>query len=275
MRNCLLTLILLTTLSTSYSQTKKIWFPDGLNIQPFTANFLEPRAGFSYLTGLDNIRLDIGTSSDIYKIIINNKTISFGADLFTYTRLEATKEFRFPVKTIDYLFGFNAGYKKSKGDKTYGFRLRLSHISAHLVDGSYNSQNPSWSVINSPITYSREFFELFPFYKYCNFRVYTGFTYLLHIIPKNFGRWIFQAGFDYYSDSFIAENISPFIAYDFKLSKINAYSGNNIICVGIKFGKYDGKGVSLLYSYLSGKSIHGEYYNLNEDYSTIGINFDL
>ncbi len=97
----------------------------------------------------------------------------------------------------------------------------------------------------------------------------------MHIIPENFGRWIFQTGFDYYADSYIAKNISPFAAYDFKLSKINKYSGNNIICLGIKFGNVNGRGVSLIYSYISGKSIHGEYYNLNEQYSTIGINFDL
>lgn len=257
------------------SQTKETWFPAGLNIQPFTANFLEPRAGFSYLMKLDHIRLDIGTSEDIYKIQNNNSTLSFGADLFTFTRLRATKEFRFPVETIDYLFGLNSGYKISKGKNEYGFRFRFSHISAHLVDGKYDSQLQSWIGVKSPMTYSREFFELFPFYKYCNFRVYAGISYLLHIIPKNFGRWIFQTGFDYYSDSFIAKNISPFIAYDFRLSKISKYSGNNIICLGIKFGKYNKKGVSLIYSYISGKSVHGEFYFMNENYSTIGINFDL
>jgi hypothetical protein len=67
----------------------------------------------------------------------------------------------------------------------------------------------------------------------------------------------------------------PFAAYDFKLSKISKYSGNNIISAGIKFGKYDSRGLSILFSYFSGKSIHGEYFDLNERYSTIGLNLDL
>ena len=95
------------------------WFPKDLNIQPFTANFIEPRAGTMFGLDENKIRLDIGLSKDILQLFSGKETISFGADLFTYTRLRSENDFKFPVETIDYLFGINAGYKKDDGKKDH------------------------------------------------------------------------------------------------------------------------------------------------------------
>ena len=257
------------------SQTKGEWFPSGLNIRPFTANILEARDGVSYLTSADKLRLDIGTSTDIYRVSGDNSVLSFGADLFTFTRLRSENNFRFPVETIDYFFGINSGYKIIHGDNQYGFRFRFSHISAHLVDGRFDKSSGNWQNNIQPFVYSREFFELLPFYQFKTLRVYAGMTYLIHVIPDGIGKEIYQAGFDYFFTFFPVKSIVPFAADDFKLSQINKYFGNNIFMAGIKFGKYDGKGFRIYYSYTSGKSIHGEFYNLFESYSSIGFNFDL
>ena len=259
----------------SKPQIKETWFPEGLNIQPFTANILEARAGFSYLVNADKLRLDIGTSTDIYKINYGTSELSFGADLFTFTRLRSENNFRFPVETIDYFFGINSGYKITEGENQYGFRFRFSHISAHLVDGRFDKGSSSWRNNLQPFVYSREFFELLPFYRVNTFRVYAGMTYLIHVIPDVIGREIYQAGFDYYFTDFPVKAVVPFAADDFKLSQIDKYFGNNIFMAGIKFGKYDGKGFSVYYSYNSGKSIHGELFDLFESYSSIGVNFNL
>ncbi len=276
MRNIIILSILLIVCSTlSKSQSKGKWFSNGLNIQPFTANILEPRAGVSYLINQDKLRLDIGTSSDIYKIESGNSILSFGADLFTYTRLRSENNFRFPVETVDYFFGINSGYKIIDAERQFGFRFRLSHISAHLVDGRFDNSSTQWKDGIEPFVYSREFFELIPFYQIDSFRIYAGITYIFHVIPDLIGKEIYQTGFDYYFESFPAKNISPFIADDFKLSRIDKYFGNNNFVAGIKFGVFDKKGFSLIYSYTSGKSVHGELYNLNESYSSIGINMDL
>lgn len=256
------------------SQTREEWFPRELNIQPFTANFLEPKAGFAYHFGKSQLRLDIGITSDIYQSEEDNKTYSFGADLFTYTRLRGEKEFHFPVEAIDYFFGINAGYKVKNSHSEYGLRFRLSHISAHLVDGQFDTGTEKWRNGRSPQVYSKEFIELFPFYRIGGARIYAGFTYLFHVSPEKIGKDIFQLGFDYYLIDF-CKYFTPYAAYDFKISKIGKYSGNNIISAGIKFGEYNSKGLSILFSYLSGKSIHGEYFDLHEQYSTLGINMDL
>ena len=258
-----------------FSQNKKLWFPDDLNIQPFTANVIEPRAGFDFLIGKSEIRLNVGTSRDLYKISNENTTMSFGADFFTYSLLRSERDFHFPVDAIDYLFGLNFGYKIQDDQNEYGFRFRLSHISAHFVDGHFDFGSNNWRNGRRPQVYSREFIELFPFYSYESLRVYAGFTYIFNVTPSFLGKDIYQTGFDYYFPERVLDMFHPFAAYDFKLSKIEKFSGTNSIAVGIKFGKYNSKGFSIRFSYLSGKSIHGEYYDVNEKYSSIGFNIEL
>jgi hypothetical protein len=257
------------------AQIKEEWFPAELNIKPFEANMIEPKAGFSFMVGASRLRLDISTSQDFYLKKNDNTLLSFGGDLFTYTRLRSENDFHFPVETIDYLFGFNAGYKTLNQNDEYGLRLRLSHISAHFVDGKYDSKIQNWSDGDLPRVYSREFIELFPYYRYKGFRTYVGFTYLFHVTPKNSGKGIYQVGFDYYMNWLNTAIFVPYIAYDFKLNKIEAYSGNSVFTAGLKFGKTFGKGISIAYSYFSGKSVQGEYYDKLENYSAIGINLNF
>ena len=271
----LLMISILILLTNSYSQSKKEWFPSGLNVQPFAANFLEPRAGFFYLLCEKNIRLDIGTTSDIYKINYERSILTFGADLFTYTRLRSENSFKFPVEAIDYLFGINAAYKIKNRKTAYGFRFRFAHISAHLVDGSYDQANTSWRNGRNPLVYSREFFEIFPFYSIGSLRAYGGITYMFHVVPKEIGKGIYQVGFDYYYRNFPSKIFTPYIGYDFKLQKVGKYSGTNSITGGLKFGKWNKKGFTVSFSYISGTSVHGEYFDLNESYTTLGFSVEL
>lgn len=275
-----------------YAQKSIEWFPADLNIQPFTANAIEPKTGFEFLLARSELRLNAGTSRDFISISDKETALSFGADFFTYSLLRSESDFHFPVDAIDYLFGLNCGLRVKNGDKDkactsanmsdrdeeffeYGFRFRLSHISAHFVDGHFDFAYYNWRDGRKPQVYSREFFELFPYFKIRNLRVYLGFTYIFNVTPKNLGREIYQAGFDYYLPNLIAQNIAPFVAYDFKLNKISKFSGNNSLAAGIKIGHHSSKGFSIRFSYFSGKSIHGEYFDINESYSTVGFNIDL
>jgi hypothetical protein len=267
--------IILITSFNLFSQNQKQWFPDNLNIQPFTANIIEPKTGFDFLFGKSLLHLNIGTSKDFYKVSSDNSSFSLGADFFTYSLLKSQDDFHFPVDAIDYLFGVNTGYNIRNDNKNYGFRLRISHISAHFVDGHFDYGKNTWRNGRSPQVYSREFIEIFPFVKLESLRLYTGFTYIFHVTPHNLGREIYQVGLDYFLPDAGFDIFSPFIAYDFKLSKIEKYSGNNSFVLGIKFGQYDSKGFSIRFSYFSGKSIHGEYYDINEEYYSIGFNIEL
>lgn len=256
-------------------QSENEWFPKELNVQPFTANLLEPKAGFLFNISDNKIRLDIGTSQDILHIKNLDDVFSFGADFFTFTRLRSEKDFHFPVETIDYLFGLNASFKKVSLSNEIGMRFRFSHISAHLVDGQFDKTTNQWRDGRLPQVYSREFIELFPFIRFNELRFYAGLTYIFHSSPKEIKKGIFQIGGDYFLTILNLRFFTPFIAYDFKLSGKDQYVVNNFINFGLKFGEFNKKGFSIYYSYISGHSIHGEYFDFKENYSSLGFNLDL
>lgn len=270
-----ITIIALLTVSVINAQKTYEVFPDDLNVQPFTANFLEPKLGFLFNTNNKSLRLDVGNSLDVFRKHLNeNEVIAVGADLFTYSRLRSEKDFKFPVETIDYLFGLNFTYKKTTEQLEYGARFRLSHISAHLVDGRYNKSNSEWIDNQPPFVFSKEFLELMPYIKYLGVRVYAGIAYNYHIEPKILGSGNYQIGFDYFYADFL-EKFSPFIGYDFRYTDITKYEPIHSFSVGIKTGKMKGKGLSIYLNYYSGKSIHGEFFNHNVSNSSIGFNLDL
>lgn len=259
-----------------FGQTETGLFPDKLNIQPFTANILEPRVGVSFQLNNNELRLDIGNSLDIVRFNIDQNThLSIGADFFTFTLLRGEHDFHFPVDAVDYLFGINAGFKKKIDETEIGARFRLSHISSHFVDGHFDFKNEIWRNGLNPRVYSREFLEFIPFYKIDNFRVYGGAAYIFHVDPKYIGKMNYQAGFDWFFENVLFEYAHPFIAYDLKLIDINGFTANNTINAGLKIGHSAGKGISIYYTFYSGKSVHGEYFDFNKNYSAIGFNLDL
>jgi len=271
----ILILVLIIKLITK-AQTTTDWFPDDLNIQPFAAHFHEPKTGFQYLFDLEKVRIDIGTTQDIIHWINNEHTFSLGVDFFTYTRARAEADFKFPVETIDYLFGINGGYKFKSEKREWGARLRFSHISAHLVDGYYDSETQNWMDDYQPFVFSKEFFEFIPYYKLYGVRIYASITYMIHVVPTDIIKGIYGAGFDYYAVELNIPAFTPYIGYDFELGGYNeTYYGTNIATAGIKFGHPESRGISIFTSYYSGKSVHGEFYTITEDYVTIGINFDI
>jgi len=258
------------------AQSQVELFPADLSIRPFVANSLEPKLGSLYRPDKNELELNIGNSIDILRISNDyGGTYSLGADLFTYTLMRREANFNFPVDAIDYMFGLNFSYKKVVHDYAFGFRGRISHISAHFVDGHYDGTNSQWRDGLNPRIYSREFVEIMPFYSYSSIRFYFGFSYIFHVEPAFIKKDNFQFGFEYFIKNIFGDNISPFIAYDLKMIHLDRYTGNNSLNIGLKFGKYNEKGLSLYYAYYAGKNIHGEYFDVIREYSALGFNIDL
>jgi hypothetical protein len=271
-------ILLLTVVFSGILTAQKVeLFPGDLNIQPFTSNFLEPRMGVFFQSGKNDLRLDIGASKDIARFTGNNGTLfSIGADFFTYTRLRGEADFHFPVDAVDYLFGLNAGYKiPLKGRSEFGIRARLSHISAHFVDGHYDGSSQRWRDNRNPLVYSREFVELFPYYRSGDGRIYLGITYLFHVDPTEIEPWIIQAGFDTYPSSLSFGNIYPFVSYDYKMGYTTAYNSNHTAQIGLKFGKPFGSGLRVVFTLFSGKNVHGEYYEIDDEHFSTGVTIDF
>ena len=109
-------------------------------------SFLEPNR-FGVVSEIDDsyLWLEAGFGRDL-----TSGHFSFGLEGLIWSRLRSLSGFRFPVETADYFFGPYAIFE-FLGAK---HRVRVSHISAHLVDGA------DTVVGGSSSRFSREFISL-------------------------------------------------------------------------------------------------------------------
>ncbi len=93
------------------------------------ALFLEPNNFGVEKEMLDrSLWLKLGYGRDIFEV----GKVGVGLEGIVWSRLETLSQFRFPVQTADYFFGLFADWH----DAYATWRVRISHISSHLVDGT-------------------------------------------------------------------------------------------------------------------------------------------
>lgn len=252
--------------------------PSGRLFRPLMANTFEARVGAMIIISQHQLRLDIGNSIDLLGLAINTaqgkQEFTVGADFFTYTLLRKEEGFHFPVDAIDYLFGVNLNYSRPLGSNMLGARLRVSHISAHFVDGHYDASFAGWRDRN-PLAYSREFFDLVLSYETSLMRYYVGANYLLHVDPSWLPPAAFQGGAEFTSGDQIHKNVMAYAAIDVRLVDINGYDAVNTLQFGVKLGERNGPALDLFASYFSGYSINGEYYDVKVHYWAFGFLVDF
>jgi hypothetical protein len=240
-------------------------FTGNLLFKPLTANVFEPRIGSMYQFEDEKVRLDIGASIDAVRFSIDSSSLSAGFDFFTYTRLRSEENFKFPVETSDYFFGANFCWLGSINDFNLEGRLRISHISSHLVDG-YSSNSTFWQ---APFVYSREFVDLVLAARFSNIRPYIGTTLVFSTAPDNVNQAIFQAGADAWLD------LSSFVAlragYDLKFPSNYDMTITNAFQAGIMLKTSSSAGIFLSTYYYHGNSIHGMFYQDIDSYFAIGF----
>jgi hypothetical protein len=269
----LLSLVLFTMMSTAAGAEPGFSFTSApLQFIPLTANTFEPRMGLIWHADNNRLRLDIGNSVDLVQYMFDDgRRIAIGSDFFTYTLLRGEKNFHFPVDAVDYLFGFNASYVDSLDDGVLSSRLRLSHISAHFVDGHFDGGTGIWKDGLNPRVYSREFLELTTaFEPSSSVRGYLGLMYLWHVDPTTLPTVLYYAGTEYHQP--ITSAVSAYGAYQFTVTGLRP---RHEIQAGIKLGAWSGRGTKFFFLHHSGNSIHGEYHDRPDDYSGLGFNIDF
>jgi hypothetical protein len=120
------------------------------------SSFLEPNR-FSIVKDLDNpaLWLIAGFGHVVLPLGDPGTNSGLGLEGLIWSRLRALPDFRFPVETADYFFGAYVSFGGKDSHSPADWRLRVSHISSHLVDGT-----DSAVVGGSSSRYSREFIEL-------------------------------------------------------------------------------------------------------------------
>jgi hypothetical protein len=252
------------------------FLPSSNLFEPVKASILEAKNGIIKDISKNNLQLNIGISADLCKWIINNQSISIGADFFTYSGLRSESNFKFPVDAIDYFFGVNFNYKKLFGQNSLIGRLRVSHISAHLEDGHIYSRSDT---IFTPFVFSREFVDLSCGYdywllKYFKLKNIISVNILFHSIPNDFGILSLQYGFEF--RYFLGSYFSVYISNELKLQNVsNENYLNENLETGIRFGKINSRGFSLSFNYYDGRDYKGQYYKNYLNYKAIGFNVDI
>lgn len=261
------------------------------------AGRLEARIGGSVEPAAEKLRLDIGASVDLFTIRDSSESagmlarernrLSIGADFFTWSRLRSQESFKFPVEAIDYYFGVNTALRLARiaghAPLISEIRLRVAHISAHLVDGEPAFADKSFG---SPATYSREFLDAMIAASgerlarligapNASIRPYLGVVWIFHDIPKVASRATPYAGFDGYIVPFAS---LPFVVeggYEARLNtEIEPAIGEHHARLGLKLGRPQSNGVRLETAWFSGRSQYGQYFGQRESYLSIGFAID-
>lgn len=242
---------------------------DNLLFKPLEANQLEARISSFYQIENDKLRLDIGHSLDLYEfnMLDANIKIRLGSDFFILSCLRSEGKMKFPVETADYFFGVNASSLFKIFDIPFETRLRLAHISSHLIDGY--SENDIF--FKSPFVYSREFAELVIALKMKYLRPYSGLTYVFSTLPKDVNKFVPQVGFDFHIP--FCKFFSLRGGYDLKI--IGGDTLKNIACsamqCGLGFTTSRNIEISLNYYFYSGYSVHGMFYDTKNYYNGLGF----
>lgn len=241
---------------------------------PPIAAQIEARIGTYYLIDDDKMRLDIGNSFDLMKLYENdNIQINTGADLMTFTRLRSVGKFKFPVETTDYYFGLNSTFvQKTDSDKFFSGRIRIAHISSHLIDGLAKDG----IFTQMPYVYSREFVDLIGAYNMhlkdrVKLKFYAGANFIFSTIPDEVNKIEPQIGVDIKHKIF-NPNLEFVIALDHRLlGQNNVYRGSNSIQTGLNYTTSENTSMFIGYYFFSGHSIHGMFYSENDQYHGLGI----
>jgi hypothetical protein len=251
------------------------WLEGGLTFRPAVASAFEPRIGFTSYGDRNNIRLDIGSGIDLLSRRYGEGKLAVGGEFFTFTLLESWDNMHFPVIATDYFFGMNLSYRKTTNNGILSGRFRITHISAHFVDGHYDADAGTWRDEREPIIYSREFIELLGSYRRNGaliHRWYGGFQYLYNVIPGLVGKLALQGGYELFFPS-RSEFITPYGAYDLRVVNIESWNVNHSVQVGLKFGHRFGRGFDAFFSYYNGYNLHGELFD--QTIETWGFGFNI
>jgi hypothetical protein len=241
---------------------------DVLLFKPYTSAVFEPRIGSIINLTDDKLRLDIGASFDLYRSRLDDITeLRIGGDFFTYTRLRSENNFKFPVETSDYYFGINSAIKFQAFEQDFGSRLRIAHISSHLVDGF--SKNGTFSKM--PFVYSREFVDFSLAYygksKHLPFRIYGGGVYVFSTTPGNLNELIPYIGLDFTKK--IINHFELSGGLDIRKGESNLTNVAAQLGVNMKFFK--NFGIFVGYYKYSGSSMHGMFFDNFDNFNGVGF----
>jgi hypothetical protein len=274
-------LIIIAAVSFAQQRDSIEFLPAGLNFMPLKANHQEARLGILYYTATTNLKVDIGNTSDLIAFYLDNGNIKLtaGIDFMAYAWSTSYSSNRLQIDALDGFFGGNVSFsEKTENGRLLG-RFRIVHNSAHLVDGHYDRTTSDWIDDKEPIPFTRDTGELTAaheiVYNWCALKYYCTIAYSTLVRPADLKKFGANCGIEFaLSDLFgkiLDKDINLYFAHHFSLVGVPEYLGNNRSMLGVKFGDWDGKGISIYLSWFKGNNIFSEYYK--DRVNKFGIGF--
>jgi len=262
------------------------FLPGPLLMPPLLANHQEPRVGVRKEIGTSRLKLDIGSSLDLLGYSFDErhmKQLRFGADFFTYALTTSAQGLRLQVDAVDGFFGGHIAYRSEGDQSAFGLRLRILHLSAHLVDGHVDPETGEWRDGRAPLPFTRDFGELLASYTFSpgplKLMTYAGVSYATLVRPAEIARWGGLCGVEMNSGELFGRLFEkPFALYatdNLAIAGIPEYVGTNIFELGAKFGHWQGSGIRLYLNYASGLELFSQYYDVHNSKWGIGFAFDV
>ncbi len=224
--------------------------------RPWIASPWEPRIGAATFIGSDSLELYLGG----YVRLFGNQGQRWqvGAEGFTISRLRREAHFKFPVELIDYYFGVDYQRAGTTLNIPWQLRVRLGHISAHVVDGAFD-RLPSF-------VYSQEFVTATLRLIFAQLHVLSEIAYLFSVLPAQLDR------------------LQPAVGATLHLtvSGYHLLAGYRLRNVGIGGNRFWNHRIVLQvwppalplyfqFSFYNGKSYHGMLYDRTERFATLGV----
>ena len=262
------------------------FLPAGTLFKPLVANPQEPRVGVRKEIGSSRLKLDIGSMVDLVQFTADGTgTLQFrmGADFFTYALTTSAQGLRLQVDAVDGFFGGHILLRSGNSQRNLTLRLRLFHLSAHLIDGHFDNATGQWKDGRLPIPFTRDSGELLAAYLFpaagFSTLIYSGVNYATLVRPSDVQRIMSLHGVEIRtSDGFATVFGKPFClyaAYNLTFTGVPSYVGTNVIEAGAKFGNWEGIGLKFYVNYASGLEFFSQYYNVRRSMWGTGFTIDF
>ncbi len=263
-----------------------ILLPGKALFAPLPASPEEPRVGIRREFGSMRMQLDIGATYDFLAFYPSSDTAArfhMGVAMFVYALTRSYQGLHLQVDAVDGFFGAHIVYLHRRATSSTMLRLRILHLSSHLIDGHFRLETKTWIDGQLPRPYSRDHAEATAAYRWgtkaWSAMLYAGFSQAWFARPGNMVRFnTFQGAVAHTSEwtgQVWGQPANLYIADHFMLSGVERLSGTNILEGGIKFGEWDGSGIRLFISYRAGTEIYHQYYDVKRNDWGMGFAVDI
>jgi hypothetical protein len=246
------------------------------------ASFEEPRIGLAKDVSSSHMNLDIGGGMDLLNIRVSDDSTSnlrVGADIFAYALSTSRQGLRLQIDAVDGYFGGHLVYRLQKAHTALLLRVRVLHLSSHLLDGHYDLNNNVWIDGRLPNPFSRDYGEVTAGHVWqwdsSGLVVYGGFSYATLVRPTTVKRLNTLYGVTMHTARWVrscfGRPMNFYISTHLLLWGMGTLSSTNVAEAGVKFGAWEGEGLRVFIKHHAGLEVYHQYSDVKNNAISLGF----